>query len=346
MKRHAMGALAALLILTLTACSRPLTGGMGIALPGGNSGWAAAVTHEAQAWAQSLEAPHQLVTAKEAVTQEKQLLQLAAQGASVIVWSPVEDQPMPDSLAQGKTAVVTFRRSAPTAGDALLTQDPAALGAMQAQTLAALLGETGRTARLAGQEDAAWQEAFALGGRGRWCLYHAGYLALAALAYTAAIFAGTLLFTLLPLRNFDYALGWEAIARILPIQGVSPGGLVLWLYGMNFLRFYFLALGMWLANLYTERLPAGVLLVLALGILDRALGLEENLLRRAGLLMSQNAALMELPAMAAGEGVTVPFGRLILYWSVLITSLILVCCSRTGGMDFGGGRGSIGMESL
>ncbi len=191
-----------------------------------------------------------------------------------------------------------------------------------------------------------WQEAFALGGRGRWCLYHAGYLALAALAYTAAIFAGTLLFTLLPLRNFDYALGWETIARILPIQGVSPGGLVLWLYGMNFLRFYFLALGMWLANLYTERLPAGVLLVLALGILDRALGLEENLLRRAGLLMSQNAALMELPAMAAGEGVTVPFGRLILYWSVLITSLILVCCSRTGGMDFGGGRGSIGMESL
>lgn len=162
MKRHAMGALAALLILTLTACSRPLTGGMGIALPGGNSGWAAAVTHEAQAWAQSLEAPHQLVTAKEAVTQEKQLLQLAAQGASVIVWSPVEDQPMPDSLAQGKTAVVTFRRSAPTAGDALLTQDPAALGAMQAQTLAALLGETGRTACLAGQEDAAWQEAFAL----------------------------------------------------------------------------------------------------------------------------------------------------------------------------------------
>ena len=146
MKKHAMGALAALLVMTLTACSGPLAGGMGIALPGGSTGWAAAVTHEAQEWAQSLGAPHQLVTAKEAVTQEKQLLQLAAQGASVIVWSPVEDQPLPDSLAQGKTAVITFRRSAPAAGEALLTQDPAALGAMQAQALVTLLGETGRVA--------------------------------------------------------------------------------------------------------------------------------------------------------------------------------------------------------
>lgn len=162
MKKHAMGALAALLVMTLTACSGPLAGGMGIALPGGSTGWAAAVTHEAQEWAQSLGAPHQLVTAKEAVTQEKQLLQLAAQGASVIVWSPVEDQPLPDSLAQGKTAVITFRRSAPAAGEALLTQDPAALGAMQAQALVTLLGETGRVARLEGGEDAAWQEAFDL----------------------------------------------------------------------------------------------------------------------------------------------------------------------------------------
>ena len=162
------------------------------------------------------------------------------------------------------------------------------------------------------------------------------------LAYVVTIGVGTFLMTLLPIRNFDYTLGWECIARILPVRNLSPGELVGFLYGVNYLRFLVLALVMWMGNLFTRRWPLGVALVVGLGILDRALGLLDTPMTRAGLLMTQNASLMDLPVKVFGDAVQVNTGRVFGYWFMLLASAALTGGSLALGMEFGERSDGIG----